>query len=100
MFLATKFDTVCKQHCKEVLPPAVSLKSPSVTDASTDRQQNESQLYCGYCNIRCMGPAGLVKHCKRDRHKHAVFADCGRDVLWQFEPPPIKEGDISTAIHG
>jgi len=28
-----------------------------------------------------------------------VFADSGRDVLWQFEPPPVKD-IISPAVYG
>ena len=58
---------------------------------STARQHHDKWLYCGYCNIQCETPAGLVAHCKQDPHKYAVFADSGRDVLWEFEPPPAKK---------
>lgn len=92
-FSGVTFDTVYKQHCRTASP----LKDSVETDTSTD--QNDNQLYCGYCNIRCVAPAGLVKHCKRDRHKHAVFADSGRNVLWQFEPPPPEKDKISTVLH-
>ena len=29
-----------------------------------------------------------------------MFADSGRDVFWQFEPPPVDEEMFSTALHG
>ena len=61
--------------------------------------QDSNQLYCGYCNIQCKTPADLLEHCKKDRHKYAVFADSGRDVFWKFEPPPqdLKKKRISRA---
>ena len=72
-------DSQYKQGRWTVLSTTVSEK-----EFSTDKKW----LYCGYCNIQCLYPAGLVKHCKLDRHKCAVFADSGRDV---FEPPPAKK---------
>ena len=96
----TPFETVYKQYCREVQP----LTTPSVNslevDTSTDRQQDNNQLYCGYCNEQCKTPVGLEEHCKMDSHKYAVFADSGRDVLWQFEPPLVKKQKISAAIYG
>ena len=79
-----------------VLPTAPS-NSPLETDSAANRPQNNNQLYCGYCNIQCETPAGLVAHCKQDPHKYAVFADSGRDVFWKFEPPPpnMKKNKIS-----
>ena len=75
----------------------VPLETPSEIDTGTDRQQ---KLYCGYCNHQCKTLANLVKHCRENSHKYAVFADSGRDVFWQFEPPPPENEDISTALHG
>lgn len=77
---------------------AVPFGSPSEKDTNTDGQQN-NWLYCGYCNVQCKTPVDLVVHCKQDPHKYAVFADCGRDVLWQFEPPPLEKSKISTTLH-
>ena len=85
------FDTVYKQQCRAVPPPTPQLQSPSGSDTNTNRQQRNNQLYCGYCDVQCMTTTDLMEHCKQDLHKYAVFADCGRSVLWQFEPPPTKE---------
>ena len=73
-----------------------------MADATSDSPQRNKQLYCGYCNIQCNTSADLAAHCTRDRHKFAVFADSGRDVFWEFEPPPpLKKEEISqTAVHG
>ena len=99
LFLGISFESVYKKHCKVLPSPARSL---SDTDTNTDRQQqNNNWLYCGYCNVQCKTPADLVLHCKQDRHKYAVFADCGRDVFWQFEPPPpLNNLHISAARYG
>ena len=90
-----------KQEGKMALLPTASLGSASKKDFSTD-DQRDKYLYCGYCNIQCVAVAALVKHSKLDRHKLAVFADSGRDVFWQFEPPPspVKEHNISAAAYG
>ena len=69
-------------------------------DTSTDTQQDNNQLYCGYCNYQCKTPAELLTHCKQNSHKHKVFADSGRDTFWQFEPPPPEKEEISEALHG
>ena len=92
------FDTVYKQHCR-VPPPTPPVQGP-LADTNSDKQQHNIQLYCGYCNIQYETPVDLVEHCKQDLHKDAVFADSGRDVFWQFEPPPAKEHNISAAIYG
>ena len=97
----TSFDTVYKQYCKEVAPPTTPSVNSLEANTSTGQRQNNNQLYCGYCNVQCKTSDGLVVHCKHDRHKYAVFADSGRDVLWQFEPPPpMKEQNISPAVYG
>ena len=70
------------------------------TSTNTDKQLNNKWLWCRYCNVECKTPADLVVHCKQDLHKYAVFADCGRDVFWQFEPPPFKIRHVSAAIYG
>ena len=88
------------QHFRAAPPLATSLQSPSETDTNTDRQQHDKQLYCGYCNVQYKTAVDLVKHCKQNCHKNAVFADSGRDVFWQFEPPPVEEDRISAALHG
>ena len=75
-------DSQYKQGRRAVLPTNVSEK-----EISTDKRW----LYCGYCNIQCLYPAGLIKHCKLDRHKDAVFANSGRDVFWEFEAPHTKK---------
>ena len=87
-----------KQGGKIPPPSTASLGSASKKDTSTDGQRDK-YLYCGYCNIQCMAAAALVKHSKLNRHKYAVFADSGRDVFWQFEPPPMNE-HISAAVYG
>ena len=74
------------------------LDSPPEKD-NTNTQQDTDQLYCGYCNYQCKTPAELLTHCKQNSHKYTVFADSGRDVFWQFEPPPEKE-EISESLHG
>ena len=81
-----------------MLPP-VPLKSPSGTDTATHIQQNNNQFYCGYCDFQCKTPTDLVAHCEQNSHKYAVFADSGRDVFWEFEPPPpdLKNNKISQA---
>ena len=94
---AVSCNTVYKQRCRTTSPIMAPLKGPVETDINSD--QNDNQLNCGYCNIHCVAPAGLVKHCKGDRHKYAVFADYERDVLWQFEPPPVGKDKISTTLH-
>ena len=76
----------------------MSLESSS--DADTNKQQENNPLYCGYCNIQYKVATDLLDHCKQDLHKYAVFADSGRDVFWKYEPPPLKEHNISPAIHG
>ena len=80
---------------------SISLEILSSTSTGADSQQRNNQLYCGYCNTDCKTPAGLVVHCEQNHHKYAVFADSGRDVLWQFEPPPpnMKKDEISQAQH-
>ena len=95
----TPFDTIYKRYCKEIKPPTTPSVNSLEVDTSTDRQQDNNQLYCGYCNEQCKTPVGLEEHCKMDSHKYAVFADSGRDVLWQFEPP-ISKKKISPAIYG
>ena len=80
-----------KQDYAAVSSTTALLASPSEKEISTGKQQHNKWLYCGYCNIQCMYAAGLVAHCKLDHHKYAVFADSGRDVFWQFEPPPTKK---------
>jgi len=95
VFSGISFTTIYEKRCKAAPPPTASLQ----TDTGTDRQRNNNRLYCGYCDVQCKTVDDLVKHCKCDPHKCAVFADSGRDVLWQFEPPPIKD-DISPAVHG
>lgn len=97
------FDTVCKQYCKAVQPSAISLsEKPSerntTTTTSSDRQ-HDIQLYCGYCYVQCKAPADLVKHCKHDNHKHAVFADSGRDASWELEPPSLEKNQIALSLH-
>ena len=77
-----------------------SLETTSEKDIGTARQHKNILLYCGYCNHQCKTTADLVKHYKQNSHKYAVFADSGRDVFWQFEPPPPEKGAISTALHG
>ena len=89
-----------KQDCRTAPPPTAPLGSTSRKDTSTDGQQCDKYLYCGYCNIQCLAAPALVKHSKLNRHKLAVFADSGRDVFWQFEPPPVKEHNISAAVYG
>ena len=76
-----------------------SLETTSEKKIGTGRQQKDNLLYCGYCNHQCKTTADLVKHCKQNSHKYAVFADCGRDVFWQFKPPPLEKEHISTALH-
>ena len=83
------FEDVYKEYCKaELIPP-----SPP-----TNTQPPGVYLYCGYCKIHTNNPTDLEDHCKTDVHKYAVFADSGRDVLWQFEPPP--EDYTSVTMHG
>ena len=94
----TLFDTEYKQHCRAP-PPIAPLRGP-LADINSDRQQHNIQLYCGYCNIQYETAVDLVEHCKQDLHKDAVFADSGRDVFWEFEPPPTKAHNISAAIYG
>ena len=84
-----------KEHCRDDPPPTAPLVS-SLEDTNSDRQHD--QLYCGYCNIQYKTVVDLVEHCKQDLHKYAVFADSGRDVFWEFEPPPTKE--YTSAIYG
>ena len=98
IFLGVLFDTVYEQHCRMSLPPA-PLQSLIEISINRDEQQQYNQLYCGYCNQQCATPADLVKHCREDSHMYAVFADSGRDVFWQFEPPPADEEIASTALH-
>ena len=69
----------------------VPLASPSEKEISTGKQHHDKWLYCGYCNIQYETAVDLMTHCKQDPHKYAVFADSGRDVFWEFEPPPAKE---------
>ena len=95
----TSLGAVCKKEWSVVPPHTAPLLSFSKADNNSDRQDHK-WLYCGYCNIQCIYAAGLVKHCKLDRHKFAVFADSGRDIFWQFEPPPTKKHDISAAVYG
>ena len=90
----TLFDTVYQQHSRALPRTTVPSESPSNTDANKQKENN--QLYCGYCNIQYKTVTDLVEHCKQDLHKYAVFADSGRDVFWQFEPPPLKEYNISA----
>lgn len=94
----TSFNNVYQQHSRAIPPPTVPSESPSNSDAN--KRQENNQLYCGYCNIEYKTATGLVEHCKQDLHRDAVFADSGRDVFWQFEPPPLKEHNISAAIYG
>ena len=88
-----------KQHCRDIPPP---LEGPlaDTSNTATDSPHHNNPLYCGYCNILCETPAGLAAHCKQDPHKYAVFADSGRDVLWEFELPPAEQHNISAAIYG
>ncbi|XP_065891374.1 3'-5' exoribonuclease HELZ2-like isoform X2 [Dysidea avara] len=84
------FEDVYKEYCKaELLPP----------HPPTNTQQHEDYLYCGYCNVYTANALDLEDHCKQDTHKYAVFADSGRDVLWQFKPP-LPEDYISVTMHG
>ena len=88
-----------EQQCRAFPPPA-PLQSLLEISINSDEQQQYNQLYCGYCNHQCKTTADLVKHCKQNSHKYAVFADSGRDVFWQFEPLPVDEEMFSTALHG
>ena len=83
-------------------PHATPLGIPSGRSTDDISQQHNTQMYCGYCNILCKTPPALVTHCKQKSHKHRVFADSGRDVFWQYEPPPseLKKDEISEAHHG
>ena len=98
-FSGISFDTMYRQYYGVAPTPMAPLEIPIKRITNTDKQQNKKLLNCGYCNVQCNAVPGLVKHCKQDRHKYAVFADCGRDVLWQFEPPPLEKSKISTTLH-
>ena len=87
---------------ENIIFSTASLETTSEKDIGIGRQHKDILLYCGYCNHQCKTTADLVKHCKQNSHKYAVFADSGRDVFWQFEPPPppVKEHNISAAAYG
>ena len=87
-----------KQNCKTAPPPTTAFYSPD-TNTDHDRQQHNKQLYCGYCDVQYSDATDLVEHCKWEVDADAVFADSGRDVFWQFEPPPVKEHNISPAVY-
>jgi len=79
---------VYKEHCKaELLPPLPPTNTRSHEDYST----------C-IVEIQTKDPTDLEDHCKKDVHRYAVFADSGRDVLWQFKPPP--DDYTSVMKHG
>ena len=100
MLPGVSFETVYKQYCRTGPPLTALLHDPVEKVVCIDGQQNKKQLLsCGYCNVRCTAVPGLVKHCQGNRHKHEVFADSGRDVLWHFEPPPLEKNKISTTLH-
>ena len=84
-------ESMYKQDHGAVSSTTVPLASSSEKRTSTDKQHHNKWLYCGYCDVQYKTPTDLVKHCKQDLHKYAVFADSGRDVFWEFEPPPAKK---------
>ena len=93
----TLFDTVYKEHCKAVCPSTTPSDSNDEQQQQQQQQRN-NQLYCGYCNIQYKTVDNFVAHCRQNLHKDAVLADSGRDVFWQFEPPPIKEYIATTSF--